>query len=215
MRGVRMRRVSSLLLGGAVLASLLAVAGEARAVQVFRCPAPGTVIEFTSVGRITFGGQDGFWCFGTDASGKSSRLFAMLVGPGSGSRYAPYIENHVERIWPLEIGKQIGFSYQGSQKNIVGADPTYIPWIDVKIAVTRHEPVTVQAGTFDAWLIEVREAISGGGLGPGALFIWSVWYAPDPGYVVKLGLHIQPHRESTRRSARRSSITSDHAINAA
>ena len=165
---------------------MLAVAGEARAQQAFRCPAPGTVIEFTSGGKITFGDQDGFWCQGTGTKGQPWRWFAMMAG--GGSRDAPYIENHVERIWPLEVGKEIEFRYPGSNDQVAGGGaPPYVFWYIVKVTVVRHEPVTVPAGTFDAWLIEIHTTTSARLNGT---FIRSYWYAPEVGYNVKSTWHV-------------------------
>ncbi len=82
-------------------------AARAAEQQEFRCPAPGTVIEYTTGSRITFAAQDGFWCTGTDAKKKPWRWYAVLAG--SNSRW---MEGHLERLWPLEIGKEIEFRYQ-------------------------------------------------------------------------------------------------------
>ena len=150
--------------------------------EAFKCPAPGTVLEFTgSGGKISFTGQDGMWCTGTGTSGQPWRRYALLASAGS-----KFIDNHVERIWPLEVGKEISFAMQGTSNNVTGDWPDYVPWYEETIRVLRKERVTVQAGTFDSWVIEVREDMTHGRF----TGISTYWYAPDLGYGVKYTYHV-------------------------
>src|SRR5258707_9499551 len=90
-------------------------AARAEDEQEFRCPQAGTVIEFTNGGKITFSDQDGFWCVGTGTRAQSFRFYAMLAGVGS-----RFIENHIEQIWPLRIGKELSFTLKSTPNNIGG-----------------------------------------------------------------------------------------------
>jgi hypothetical protein len=169
----------------AVACAVLALAGAARAQEEqeeFRCPKPGTVIEFTSGSKLTFTDQDGMWCVATDVHGRPWRWYAMLAGVGS-----RYVENHVEQIWPLRIGKEVSFTVKSTPKNIGGgilAETRF--WYVEKFAVVRRERVTVRAGTFDTWVIEQHEDSSRPTFSATAI----TWYAPEVGYAVKYSYHI-------------------------
>ena len=168
-----------------VMVSYLFASGTGLAAEQadFRCPIPGTVIEFAPNGRIVFTGQDGMWCLGTNTRGQQWRYYAMLANAGSA-----YIENHVERIWPLEIGKEITFKIQGGSNNVSGGESYPIFWYTERIVVARQERVSVQAGTFDTWAIEIHEDTSGQGRTFSA--VRTYWYAPNIGYNVKMTYHI-------------------------
>src|SRR5689334_13553198 len=106
--------------------ALLSASSSARAddQQEFRCPVPGTVLEYTEGGgRLTFMSQDGMWCIGTGTNGQPWRRYALLASAGS-----KFIDNHVEQIWPLQIGKEIKFTVQGSSDNVAAGIPGEIPW---------------------------------------------------------------------------------------
>jgi hypothetical protein len=126
-------------------------------------------------------GQNGMWCIGTGTNGQPWRRYALLASAGS-----KFIDNHVEQIWPLQIGKEINFTTQGSTDNVAAGIPGEKPWYTYTIRVLRKERVTVQAGAFDSWVIEVREE-SGHGRFIG---VSTYWYAPDLGYAVKFTYHI-------------------------
>ena len=160
--------------------AIACASGAARAAeqQDFRCPAPGTVIEYTGGARLTFGAQDGLWCTGKDVQNKPWRWYAALAGQG-----ARWMDGHPERLWPLEVGKEIDFKYQADSHNVTVDTPgVAIPWYVVTIKVLRREPVSVKAGTFDAWVIETHEEVSGKFVGA---FVSTLWWAPQPGYLVK------------------------------
>jgi len=152
----------------------------------FRCPKPGTVIDYTDTGgTITFKAPDGMWCVGTQEDGQPFRRYAMLAG--SNSTWSSFIENHVERIWPLRIGKEISFKHQGHSSNQsggVGADTPF--WYEEKIVVARTERLTVPAGTFDTWVIEDHQDVARGGVSA----LRTYWYAPEVGFIIKYRYHI-------------------------
>ncbi len=151
----------------------------------FHCPKPGTVIEFTEEGgKLTFASQDGMWCVGTGSSGQPWKRYAHVAG---NSKFGQsLIDNHVEQIWPLQLGKQIEFKVPASTDNLTGGTAsTGIPfWYTEKYTVVRQERVTVKAGTFDAWVIEHREDAN--------RFIGTdtMWYAPEVGYIIKYNYHV-------------------------
>jgi hypothetical protein len=167
-------------------AILLPRAARADEQLAFSCPKPGTVIEFTDGGgTITFGAPEGMWCVGTDERGQSFRRYAMLAGPNA--TWASFIENHVERIWPLQLGKEISFTHKGSASNQAGGISADTPfWYTDRITVARKERLTVEAGTFDTWVIEDHQDVARGG---GAA-LRTYWYAPEIGFAIKYTYHI-------------------------
>jgi hypothetical protein len=109
----------------------------------------------------------------------------MLAGPNS--TWSAFIDNHVERIWPLRIGKEISFTFQGRSDNQSGGVSADVPfWYAEKIVVARTERLTVPAGTFDTWVIEDHQDVGRGRV----IAIRTYWYAPAVGFVIKYGYHI-------------------------
>lgn len=154
--------------------------------QEFRCPKPGTIIEYTETGgTIVFGGTDGMWCTGTLEKGQSFRRYALLAG--ADLSWSGFIENHIERIWPLQIGKQIDFTFQGRSSRASGGVDADTPfWYVEKVIVARKERLTVPAGTFDTWVIEDHQDVSRGRV----IAIRTYWYAPEVGFAIKYSCHI-------------------------
>jgi hypothetical protein len=166
-------------------AIVLSSAAGADEQQEFRCPKPGTVIEYTEGGgKISFTSQDGMWCVGTGTGGQSWRRYALLAGPGS-----KFIENHIERIWPLQIGKEISFTFQGTSNNTTSSIVGDVPWYTETIRVLRKESLAVKAGVFESWVIEDRQDGRGASK-VGFTGIGTYWYAPDLGYAVKYTYHV-------------------------
>jgi len=167
----------------ACAAFLWSSAGRAEDQQEFHCPKSGTVIEYTETGgTIVFDGADGMWCIGTLENGQSWRRYALLAG--ADSSWSGFIDNHVERIWPLHIGKEINFTFQGRPGNQVEGNAPF--WYVEKIVVARRERLTVPAGTFDTWVIEDHQDVSRGRV----IAIRTYWYAPEVGFAIKYSYHI-------------------------
>jgi hypothetical protein len=182
--GRRLRLISTFLTVCAALASLVTARADEQ--QEFHCPKPGTVIEYTSTGgTVVFGEADGMWCTGTQEDGQSWRRYAMLAG--ADASWSGFIENHVERIWPLQLGKEINFTFQGrSSRNASAVDSATPFWYVEKIVVARKEKLTVPAGTFDTWVIEDHQEVSRGRV----IALRTYWYAPEVGFAIKYSYHI-------------------------
>ena len=117
--------------------------------------------------------------------GQQWRRYALLAGYES--LWSAFIDNHVERIWPLQIGKEIGFTFQGrSSRQAGGIDADTPYWYVEKIVVARKERLTVPAGTFDTWVIEDRQGVARGRVAA----VRTYWYAPEVGFAIKFRLHI-------------------------
>jgi len=175
---VKWRAPAALAFAAVVISSAAAAAEQ----QAFRCPTSGTKIEFTDGTAVTFTGQDGMWCLATDSQKRPVRSYAMLAPPGS-----PLVENQAERIWPLEIGKEIEFKAKVESKHVAGGEPYPSYYEQFRIGTVRRETITVQAGTFDTWVIEIHESALGKVEGS---FLKTLWYAPEVGFIVKSTTHV-------------------------
>ena len=178
-------RLISVLLG--VCASLaMPLVACAADQKEFHCPKSGTVIEYTGTGgTIVFGGADGMWCTGTLEKGQSWRRYAVLAG--ADASWSGFIENHVERIWPLQLGKEIRFTFQGRSSRVSGGVDADTPfWYAERIVVARKEKLTVPAGTFDTWVIGDHQDVSRGRV----VALRTYWYAPEIGFAIKYNYHI-------------------------
>ena len=141
--------------------------------QGFRCPDPGTVMEFQGGGRIEFTSQDGLWCLGKEGA-KPFRYWGAV----SSTPLEP-----AAALWPLSVGKKLDYKFQGNASNQTGSGgvtPDF--WYHDTITVLRKEPVQTKAGRFDAYVIELHREITGKVLGT---FIRTIWWSPEVGYVVK------------------------------
>jgi hypothetical protein len=178
-------RLIAVLLSTYIAFAFLVVA-RADDQQEFHCPKPGTIIEYTSTGgTIVFGGTDGMWCTGALEKGQSWRRYAVLAG--ADASWAGFIENHVEQIWPLQIGKEINFTFRGRSSRVAGGLDADAPfWYVEKIVVARKERLTVPAGTFDTWVIEDHQDVARGRV----VAIRTYWYAPEVGFAIKYSYHI-------------------------
>jgi hypothetical protein len=140
----------------------------------FACPKPGTIVELSDGGTLVFANTEGALCSYTTMPGGQSATASLL---GSFEDEAAKLRE----LWPLAVGKNVSFAYAGGPNSSR----------QVEIKVTRHEPVTVKAGTFDTFVIEARI------WSPGQSFIGAYgetvtyWFAPSVGYPVKVTHHLE------------------------
>jgi hypothetical protein len=166
----------ALLTGAALVAALTSTS---YADDAFRCPGPGTVLTYSSGGRVTFGKQDGFTCVATDPRGDPVRIFLGLVG------IPEFISSHGEKLYPFHVGNQIEFNRKADNRTTVGSavtNTTSVGFRDV-IKVVRQERVTTKAGAFNAFVIERREDWLLAKNSPS--WVYTYWWAAELGYAVK------------------------------
>jgi hypothetical protein len=158
----------------------------------FRCPSPGTAIEFADGSARIFAGQrGGLDCAYTTEDG------AAPVSETVFGRYGADAERALQRLWPLRVGNKVSFVARS------GATLR-----QESFAVVRHEMIAVPAGTFDAFVIE-DESLGN----DNAAFVTTArqsekityWYAPEIGWYVKTTHRIEtgayvsgPDREAVR-----------------
>lgn len=145
----------------------------------FKCPAPGTVVEFSNGQKTLWASQDGNTC----------RIRSPMMPPHQQEVvdkiwYAPAAADasaqkmKASNLWPLAVGKKI-------QARIDGM--TLIPnyegsWI-MTLTVEKAEKITTKAGTFDTFVVVLQVEGLTRNLIKSTL---RQWYAPEPGVVVKM-----------------------------
>jgi hypothetical protein len=105
----------------------------------FHCPAPGTVVQYSSGVTLTFAGANGFRCAYTDQSGYTAEKIAAF---GDDAK----LLDGLSKLWPLKIGRE-----QRMTINVSGGFATD------RFTVLREESVSVPAGTFDTLVVEQIE----------------------------------------------------------
>jgi hypothetical protein len=161
------------------MAAAITLASPSFADDAFQCPKAGTVLTWSSGGRVTIGEQDGFTCVATGANGRPFRIFLGLTW------FPDLVSNHVERLYPFRAGNQMEFDRNGTVTNTVGSTVTTStrPAFHDVIRVVRLERVTTKAGTFSAFVIEQRDySLMAKGSPP---WVRTYWWAPQLGYSVK------------------------------
>jgi predicted aspartyl protease len=128
----------------------------------FRCPAPGTVVEYNTGAILTFSGANGFTCAYSDRMGNSAAKYAAF------SDDTALLNAGLGRLWPLRIGTEL----------TVGANQGTSYRVE-KFTVLRKETVVIAAGSFDT--IVVGQVETGDGQRAKRL----LWYAPEPRVIVK------------------------------
>jgi uncharacterized caspase-like protein len=124
----------------------------------FHCPQPGTVVEYNIGTSMLFTGAKSLSCTYRKKNKDEAEKFGGLVDD------ARFIDAGLGKLWPLKVG--------GEQKFAVGSGYQ-------RFTILRRETLTVDAGTFDTFVIEQEETATG--RNAKRLF----WYAPDPGLVVQ------------------------------
>ncbi|MDR3517961.1 MAG: hypothetical protein P4M00_19330 [Azospirillaceae bacterium] len=137
----------------------------------YHCPAPGTVIETSRGGRMTFGDSDGLLCTIVTRNGKTFHEFAGLVGR-QGKIWKQNSEA-VAALWPLRAGNSA--NVQVEQDNIV---------LSYRYEVRGPERLTVPAGTFDTWVIDKTLVTTAMGYRPFHDHD-TFWWSPAVGFVIR------------------------------
>jgi len=153
---------------GAHGARLSRSAPSHRETQSFQFEVGATVFPTTG-GVVTTEAVDGVDVVTVDALHRRTIHPAAFFEPHEGAQFD---RRSVERIWPLEIGKTVHFlETAGSQR-----------WLNV-LSVSRVETVGVPAGVFRAFVVE--RTVTSMAPGPRPVVIYTYWYAPDAGTIVK------------------------------
>jgi hypothetical protein len=169
-----------------VLVALMACVGfigieGASAQPAFKCPPPGTVVEYSNSQVTTWIGPEGnsckqavkmpngqeftvFWYAPTAAwAGGIARSWAQQVNPSG--------------LWPLTVGKKVAGRYSGLFTEQSDIERSY----QVVYLVEKAERITTKAGTFDTFVI--LNQIDG--IGTSYRSTGRQWYAPDAGIAAK------------------------------
>ncbi len=139
--------------------------------QEFKIAPVGTRLHRDTGGWIEIQRIEGRTVLTRNSAGRETRGVGLFFPTGT-EQGVSFDKERVESIWPLEVGKSVSFKFTR------GGDV----W-DETIKVLRTERVTVPAGSFDAYVVEVHEKTVGfGGAYEGK---FTNWYAPDAGFIVK------------------------------
>ena len=165
----------------------------------FKCPSPGTIVEFSDGQRTTWVGQEGNVCRlqqkradGTEAATNWYAPTALLPA-GASSAWATQVKPST--LWPLSVGKKISARYDGP-----GQDPGFSGSWTIAITVEKYETVTTKAGTFGAFVVMFQSDQ----IGRSFRTVFRQWYAPDPGVTVKF--EFSTANDTQRRSGEAVSI---------
>lgn len=120
-------------------------------------------------------------------SSGANDLNPVRVSSLHGVRFAEYTPYAPLLDFPLSVGKR----WQGRYRAYTAAT-NFTFDIASECAVAAWEPVTVAAGTFDAFRIECTDEVAAGP--DQGVMHWSRWYAPATGVIVK-----SRNREDSRR----------------
>jgi predicted aspartyl protease len=129
----------------------------------FRCPRPGTFIQYSNGTSLKFAGESGFRCAYVDQAYKDAEKFVAFADD------AKSLDAGLDKLWPLTPGK-----VQTISVSLSGVYLTH------RFTVLRTETVSTPAGTFATVVVEQEETGSGSQWAK-RLF----WYAPDSGLIVK------------------------------
>ena len=136
------------------------------------CPAAGTRVTTSLRSTTTALGGEGLDCRFQTSQGATFTQHGVVavIAASSGRNSTEALATGAARLWPLAVGKEmeVSESYNGQPYAA-----TY--------RVVGYGDVTVQAGTFAAWQIEVVHMNVPSGL----RLDEQIWWAPSVGVVVK------------------------------
>lgn len=165
---------------GAITVFLVATSAFGQTAQ-FKCPSPGTVVEFSDTSRSTWLSQEGVICKISfkDRTGDESAFnwYGPTVALRSNQSQAFAEQIKASTLWPLSVGKKISGRFDG-----VGSTPGFGAgsWYDV-ITVDSYEKLNTKLGSVDVFVVtRTEEAISHKYRSTAR-----VWYAPALGFPVK------------------------------
>lgn len=156
-------------------------AGEAAAQTAeFKCPKPGTVVEYADGTVTTWQSSGPNYCLvhnkQPNGNEQVSHWFAptLAIRDSSAGPYASQLKPWT--LWPLAIGKKFTGRFSGAG-NAQGYQGTW----DDTVVVEGVERVTTKAGTFDTFVLTKKEQA----LSHNYKSTATQWYAPGPGVAVK------------------------------
>jgi hypothetical protein len=164
-------------------ASVLANAVDAVAQSAeFKCPPPGTVVEFSDGRKTIWVSQDGNTCRIRSNWQTGEELDLIWYAPAAANlvsasnAWAQQVKP--SNWWPLAVGKKTQARYDGPSSNGSYSGS----WITT-LTVEEAEKITTEAGTFDTFVVVYQvEAFQK------KKFRSTLrqWYAPEPGVTVKI-----------------------------
>ena len=146
----------------------------------FKCPKPGTVVEFADGGQTVWQAAGSNYCQlqtrQQNGNTQTSHWFAPTLSmrdtgaSGYGNQLKPWT------LWPLSVGKKLSGRYDGA-----GNTPGFQgSWLN-EVTVDGFEKITTKAGTFDVFVVTKKEEA----LSHQYKSTWRQWYAPELGVSVK------------------------------
>jgi hypothetical protein len=158
-----------------------AFAGPAGAQTAeFKCPKPGTVVDFSDGQRTTWIGADGNRCRiqqkrrdGSEVTNFWYAPTATVLATGS-QTWAEQVKPSA--LWPLAVGKKVGGMYDGPSSTT-----SYRGTWEITLLVEKAERISTPAGAFDTLVVLQRQQA----LSHSFKSEFRQWYAPQ------LGVHVR------------------------
>jgi len=163
-----------------ILSAFLAPSRPFAQTANFKCPPPGTIVEFSDGQRTTWVGPEGQFCRlqqkGRDGQESVRNWYApaAVLTASISQTWADQIKPWT--LWPLAVGKKIDARYDGPA---VAASYSG-SWIQ-KLVVEKYERTTTRAGTFDTFVVLFEQD----GISHRFKGAFRQWYAPEAGVTVK------------------------------
>lgn len=164
-----------------VMVTALFCSGAMAQTAEFKCPKPGTVVEFADGARATWLSQEGNICKRQlkDKSGEEfpNNWYAPTLSLRSDRSQAFAEQVKSSTLWPLSVGKKMTGRFDG-----VGSNPGFGAgtWLQT-ITVDSYEKLSTKAGVFDVFVITRNEEA----LSHRYRSTIRDWYAPALGVTVK------------------------------
>ena len=165
-----------------LLLNAVACLGAAAQTAEFKCPKPGTVVEWANGARTTWVGQEGNFCRRQIKDQKGEEYLQNWYAPTFPAR-ANQSQAFVEQVkawtlWPLSVGKKLTGRFDG-----VGSNPGFGPgsWHET-VVVEAYEKIDTKIGQFDVFRVTRNEEA----LSHRYQSTYREWYAPALGVSVKV-----------------------------
>jgi len=148
----------------------------------FHCPSAGTVFRTSTGQQFKFNETNGMRCGYTDESGNARERYAVFV-----DGFGRYARKEMDSLWPLKVGSRAEFEIIDTSP--VQQSEKYLQRnFRESFSVVRQESISVPAGTFDTLVVEWREQSMG--IHTATEVLITLWYAPQPGYIVKSSVRL-------------------------
>lgn len=172
--------VARILAMACVVALVVPASGYAQTAG-FKCPADGTVVQYSDGGVSTWLSAGADHCRIENKAANGSVFNGLWYAPG-GSRAnnasTAWIDQlQPAKLWPLAVGKRIEAKYSGASPG----DGSQGVWA-YTAAVDGYAKLTTKAGTFDVFTLTWQEQA----LTHSYKRTTRYWYAPNPGVVVRM-----------------------------